>query len=104
MKGRRDEAEVIVRIDQGDGLAHICVISWPAMYRKMMRLYGPSLDGGEVSGGARWVIPAKQVHFKRPRELSGRTRMAILAPRHRKNGQSGDMSLGVRVGERGSRP
>ena len=62
VKGNRQEAEVIIRLDQQDGLAHICVASWPAMARKMARLYGPSVDTGQSQ---RWKVPLKRVGFRR---------------------------------------
>jgi hypothetical protein len=56
MKRRAEEAEVIARLDYFTGIAHICVVSWPAMARKLERLYGPSLDGkgGQIR---RWKVP-----------------------------------------------
>ena len=47
MLGRKDEAEVIIRLDQKDGKAHVCVVAWPAMFRKMTKLHGESLDGAD---------------------------------------------------------
>ena len=64
MKGKREQAELIVRLDQQDGLAHVCVSVWPAMYRKMCKLYGPSLDGADPEHSARWKIPLKGVRFR----------------------------------------
>ncbi len=65
MQGRREEAEVIVRLDQQDQKVHICVSAWPAMYRKMCKLYGPSLDGADPKHSARWKLPLKIVSFRR---------------------------------------
>jgi hypothetical protein len=65
VKGKREQAELIVRLNQVDGLAHICVSVWPAMYRKMCRLYGPSLDGVNPEQAARWKLPLKTVSFRR---------------------------------------
>lgn len=77
MKGRREEAEVIVRLDQQEQKVHICVASWPAMYRKMLKLYGPSKDHGQVGQSARWELPLKAISFRRipdskkPRKVGG---------------------------------
>ena len=64
MKGRKDEAEVIVRLDQQEQKIHICVASWPAMYRKMRKLYGESLDGNNPPHSARWIMPLNAVTFR----------------------------------------
>lgn len=64
MKGKKEEAEVIVRLDQLDQAVYVCVSAWPAMYRKMCRLYGPSLDGANPEHAARWKIPLKAVRFR----------------------------------------
>ena len=88
VKGKREEAELIVRLDQLEGTAHVCVTSWPAMYRKMFRLYGPSLDGPNPEHAARWKLPLKAVSFRRITTPSTRPRrMAILALRRREKGQ-----------------
>ena len=65
MKGRKEEMEVIVRLDQLEGKVHICVGSWPAMKRKMERLYGPSLDHNRGGQSERWVIPMRSISFRR---------------------------------------
>ena len=65
MKGRKEEAEVIIRLDQLDGLAHICVHAWPAMYRKMLRLHGKSKDGDHPEWSARWQVPLKLITIRR---------------------------------------
>lgn len=70
MQGRRDEAEMIVRLDQQDQKVHICVSAWPAMYRKMRKLYGPSLDGADPKHSARWKLPLKIVSFRRIQSLT----------------------------------
>jgi hypothetical protein len=66
MQGRREETEVIVRLDQLDGFCHINVSMWPAMARKMTKLYGPSLDARRGGNSLRWKIPLKSVTFRRP--------------------------------------
>jgi hypothetical protein len=64
MQGRREEAEVIVRFDQVDGLCHICVSSWPAMARKMARLYGEPLPRSGRQAHY-WTVPLKAITFRR---------------------------------------
>ena len=72
MKRIAQEAEVIARLDCMTGETHITVVSWPAMARRMERLYGKPLDcGGQVQ---RWRVKGLVVGFRKPR------RMAILAP------------------------
>ena len=63
MKGRKEEAEVIVRLDQLTGEAHICVSSWPSMARKMLKLYGKPLP---KSGQQQhyWSVPLRIVSFR----------------------------------------
>ena len=62
MKGRKEEAEVIVRLDQVEGMCHVNVSLWPAMARKMERLYGPSLDAGRGGDSLRWKLPLQGDH------------------------------------------
>lgn len=90
MKGRREEAEVIVRLDQLEDCVHICVSAWPAMARKMARLYGPSLDGRNPERSARWVVPVKCISFRRiraktPRRIGG---FALQTPQQKAVSQS----------------
>ena len=73
MIGRREEAEVIVRLDPQDGSAYICVSAWPAMYRKMCKLYGPSQGGGNPGHTARWKVPLKAVRFRSPSAMAKAT-------------------------------
>ena len=87
MKGKREQAELIVRLDQMEGLAHICVSVWPAMYRKMCRLYGPSLDGANPEQAARWKIPLKTVSFRRILPSTGPRRMPTSAFKRREKPQ-----------------
>jgi hypothetical protein len=75
MKGKREQAELIVRLDQMDGPAYICVSVWPAMYRKMCKLYGPSFDGANPEQSARWKLPLKTVSFRRILPSTGPRRM-----------------------------
>ena len=93
MIGSREEAEVIMRLDQFEQAIHICVHAWPAMYRKMLRLYGQSKDGADPRHSARWVVPIKAVSF---RKLSSINKVrkpptgGFLALKHAKKGQFGD--------------
>jgi len=90
MIGKREEAEVIVRLDQFEGNVHICVHAWPAMYRKMVRLYGPSRDG-EAKHSARWVLPLKVISFRRVSQKSSkRTGLPFPGRKRRAEGQSGE--------------
>ncbi len=73
MRGNRQEAEVIVRLDQLDGLCHINVSMWPAMARKMTRMYGPSLDSNRGGNSERWKIPLKAVTFRSLGAIAKRT-------------------------------
>lgn len=86
MKGRKEEAEVIVRVDQMDGLAHIFVSSWPGMARKMLKLYGNPLpkSGRQVHY---WTVPAKIVSFRSLSALRKATRMPFVVPKRRAGGQ-----------------
>jgi|SRR5882724_11292637 len=61
------EAEVIVRLDYSTDMAHVCVSSWPAMARKIERLFGPSLDG-KAGQSRRWTVPMRAVRFRRAEE------------------------------------
>ena len=79
MKGKKEEAEVIVRLDQLDQTVYVCVSSWPAMYRKMCRLYGPSIDGPSPEHSARWKLPLKAVSFRRILPSTGQRRMPSSA-------------------------
>lgn len=94
MIGRKEEAEVIIMLDQLDQMAHICVCSWPAMYRKMLKLYGQSLDGANPERAARWVIPIKAVSMRRlavaprsPRKLTGRPFVALKRAAEQQSGE-----------------
>jgi hypothetical protein len=90
MKGRKEEAEVIVRIDQHDQCAHINVSMWPAMYRKMTKLYGPSLDHRKGGNSARWTLPLKIVSFRRIITTPKARRMHVGGFKRREKPQSGD--------------
>lgn len=83
MQGRREEAEVIVRLDQQEQKVHICVSAWPAMYRKMCKLYGPSLDGADPKHSARWKLPLKIVSFRRIQSLTTPRRMPVAGFKRR---------------------
>jgi len=62
MKRIKEEAEVIVRLDYMEQLAHICVHAWPAMAARMEKRYGASLDGSSESS-RRWRVPLRVVRF-----------------------------------------
>jgi hypothetical protein len=64
MKRIREQAEVIVRLDFQDQLAHICVSAWPRMAAKAFNLYGISKDGRNTSKSARWTVPLRCVSFR----------------------------------------
>lgn len=70
MKREKECAEVIVRLDYMDKMAHICVSAWPKMAAKMRKLYGESLDGRNTPQSARWKIPLRSISF---RSLTKRT-------------------------------
>ena len=64
MKGRKKEAEVIVRLDYLEQKIHICVTSWPAMARKMLKLYGhPLPKSGDQTHY--WQVPVRAITFRR---------------------------------------
>ena len=65
MERRKEEAEVMVRLDYVDKLAHITVHAWTSMAHKMERLYGRSLDGDSESS-RRWRVPLRLISFRRP--------------------------------------
>ena len=70
LKRSRCEAEVIVRLDYADNLAHVCVCQWPSMARRMKKLYGPP-EQSTASASQRWLIPLKAISFQRLKLLSG---------------------------------
>lgn len=90
MKGKREEAEVIIRIDQEAESVEVCVCSWPAMFRKMNKLYGPSMDGMHPGQSARWKLPMKTVSFRRIAAVGKRTRMPTSGFKRMNKLQSGD--------------
>ena len=69
MKGRKEEAEVIVRLDQLTGECHICVSSWPSMARKMLKLYGKPLPKSGLQAHY-WSVPIRIVSFRRLETLA----------------------------------
>jgi hypothetical protein len=87
MKGKKEEAEAIVRFDQLEQAVYVCVSSWPAMYRKMCRLYGPSLDGASPEHSARWKLPLKSVRFRSLSSLTKATGRPFEAQKRRVEGQ-----------------
>lgn len=62
MKGISDEAEVVIRLDKLDGLAHVCVHAWPEMFRKYKKRLGEPYDNGQTT--ARWKVPSKAVTMR----------------------------------------
>jgi hypothetical protein len=87
MKGRREEAEVIVRLDQLDGMCHINVSMWPAMARKMAKLYGPSLYSAGGGNSLRWKLPIKAITFRRISTVERPRRVPSSAFKPRVRGQ-----------------
>jgi hypothetical protein len=65
MIGRKEEAEVIIRLDQQGHMAHICVSAWPALYRKILRLHGQSRDGASPQHSARWIVPMEAILIRK---------------------------------------
>jgi hypothetical protein len=65
MKRISEEAEVIARLDFLSGETNITVVSWPAMARRMDRLYGKPIDSrGQVH---RWRVKGLTLAFRKPR-------------------------------------
>jgi len=103
MLGKKPEAEVIIRLDQQDQKAHICVVVWPAMYRKMVKLHGESLDGANPEHAARWVVPISAIRIRAGKKKTGRPPSeAFLAARARQNKQSGQVNPGNGVSDHNS--
>ena len=93
MLGRKSEAEVIIRLDQQDQKAHICVVAWPAMMRKMVKLHGESLDGADPQQSARWIVPIGAIRIRSGKKRVGRApSAAFLAARARQNTQFGTLN------------
>jgi hypothetical protein len=85
MKGRKEEAEVIARLDQLDGCLHLCVVAWPGMYRKMCKLYGEPNITSDTGNMARWKVPMKALSFRRISTSTTPRKMAVGAfGRHQK--------------------
>jgi len=98
MKREKQCAEVIVRLDFQDQLAHICVSSWPRLAAKMRKLYGESLDRRNTSQTARWQVPLRCISFRRPVKTSRQNRGFCSSGTHRKqvfNDNSSRPRLGV---------
>ena len=88
MRRVKGEAEVIVRLDYLDGLAHITVSAWPALAAKMEKRYGPSLDG-RSGQSRRWRVPFKLISFRNvPRQRKERLKVAGFASGPRQNHMS----------------
>ena len=98
MLGRKEEAEVIIRLDQKDSKAHVCVVAWPAMLRKMTKLHGESLDGADPLHSARWIVPIRSIRIRGPYKRVGKAPTdAFLAARVRENDQFGGSKPAGRV-------
>lgn len=95
MKGKREEAEVIIRLDQMEECAYICVSAWPAMYRKMTRRYGPGLDS--KGNSCRWKVPIRAISFRGPEKKARKATGRAFAGLKRQL----DRSSGFRTGEIG---
>jgi hypothetical protein len=80
MKRVKEQAEVIVRLDYLDQLAHITVSAWPAMAAKMEKRYGPSLDGISEQS-RRWRAPLRAISFRsgNPKQSKQPARVPVLA-------------------------
>ena len=80
MKRVKEQAEVIVRLDYLDQVAHITVAAWPAMATKMERRYGVSLDGNSEQS-RRWRVPLRAISFRSgtPKRAKQPRRMPVLA-------------------------
>ena len=87
MRREKQCAEVIVRLDFQDQLAHICVFAWPGLAARMRRLYGESLDGRNTPQAARWRVPLRCISFRKPSrtaKASGQNRVSCSTGPHRK--------------------
>ncbi len=65
MKRIKQEAEVIIRLDYQEQVAHITVSAWPAMAGKLERLYGPGKDHDTEDCARRWAVPVTAITFRR---------------------------------------
>lgn len=94
MKGKREEAEVIVRLDQDGQFAHVSVVSWPSMARKMLRLYGKPLpkSGDQVEY---WEIPLRAITFRSLSAVRKPRISRFVGLRHRAGGQFDDSRANV---------
>jgi hypothetical protein len=98
MKGRKEEAEVIVRLDQLTGECHICVSCWPSMARKMLKLYGLCLpkSGNNVHY---WTVPLKSITFRKLSAVGKPRKAPSSAFKRHTEGQSGEKLVGAGFGE-----
>lgn len=65
-----DEAEVIIRLDKSDRLAHICS-TWAEWSRKFEKRHGGPSKYQEKDGVvtvARWTLPLTAISIRRPRK------------------------------------
>jgi len=70
MKRIKEQAEVIIRLDYQEQIAHICVSAWPKMAGKMEKLYGPGNDRDTEDCARRWAVPLRAISFRRPKAAS----------------------------------
>jgi hypothetical protein len=87
MLGRKEEAEVIIRLDQKDQKAHITVVAWPAMLRKITKLHGESLDGADPQHSARWVVPISAIRIRSGKKTGRPLSAGFVAARALQNSQ-----------------
>jgi hypothetical protein len=79
MKRNQERAEVTIQIDYRSKTANLCVAEWPAMARRLQKLYGQpkkvsrTADTRSITT-AFWQVPFKAVSFrnlkKRQKQLS----------------------------------
>jgi hypothetical protein len=65
MKRIKEQAEVIIRLDYQEQVAHICVSAWPKMAGKIEKLYGPGKDHDTEDCARRWAVPMSAISFRR---------------------------------------
>jgi hypothetical protein len=92
VKREKQCAEVIVRLDFADQLAHICVSAWPRLAARMRKLYGESLDGRNTPQAARWHVPLRCISFRKLAKASRQNRGSCSTGTHRKQVFEGNSS------------
>jgi len=81
---RSVEAEVSVQLDFTTQKANVTVAEWPAMLRKLTRLYGEPGKVAHSRGGnsittAFWSLPLKAISFRKVKNESNSANLALLA-------------------------